>query len=762
MEWIIALFPFVNTGRYAEIGLSSTTFSYMVAILSAAQYFVRVDALTAIDRTSLYRQGYFIKQLFVKHWLRENNDIIRRQATGILLEGKAGVGKTTAALAIVKKLMPDVKRHEVIVLNEDDEFQSELRTHHRVIILDDVLNTHRNWLQTSPMRRVIDMINNVPRRALSPDAELKGTIKIMPELVIITTNVDVDILLKFSECPESLMRRWHRLVVTKTRPFQSSFDTTAWMFDNYTRASWVEKADKNGVIEGYYTDGTRGPRKIASLTFEECLDYLKCEFDRHNVEQRNLVDMVNLAFPEDNFWTRSTGWFSKPSFKSEVLDQDAQTLLKSKQTWWDWMKIQFQLESFKSEAIMDRKHAETYLSCSNILKEYTKYVSFIGMFICENFIILFFPDEFQFGSRRIFFPMNIEALRISLACMLDSIVFLHLDGYYTRDQICKFNEILADPDADHNEAFEQPFDPLFDNANFSHDIDPENGAITSFNDPYWDSFRSESFERSVFISETLNWDVEMFLKMEQKNNDSPEVFLANLKASKEELLAEHRLEEFDSLPQSLLPPPPKQTWWEWIKVQLQLESFKSESVHFNVNISQITINELYVGNSVPMKGVSEYQRDCDSLSSRDLLDDETSSLSFAKKRCDVKYKPIPGFVTEELTKYFPTCSFHSVPSRKENSAQDFAIDFMLKDESKVLIGREVLIPFESRFVSCDLVFKDINDDIYYIIEAKHNGHKAVKLQAEARKEKLEPLFSSHFLELKVGFYVAFMDTITYV
>lgn len=390
MEWLIALFPFINTGRYAEIGLSSSLFSSIVAIVTCLQYFIDVDRLTAIDRNMLYRQGFSIKQLFVKHWLRENNDIIRPQATCILLEGGAGVGKTTCALALVKGLIPDILRHEIVVLNEDDDFQSELRSHHRVIILDDVVNTHRNYLQTSPMRRVIDMVNNVPRRALSPDVELKGNIKISPELVILTTNVTVPVLLSFTECPYSLMRRWHRLIVHKVKDFQSSFDTSAWRFEVKGRETFVT-ASSNIPIQCYDPVTHYRRDKEDFVDFQFVLNYMGHHFNRQKNEQEALVRMVNDHFPSQSYWELIKSFWFKPKYKSEALDWDAEMVevLKNKHltpetflrevelakrellerysiedfsdvptsvrlepplpTWWSWISTQLGLNGFRSE-----------------------------------------------------------------------------------------------------------------------------------------------------------------------------------------------------------------------------------------------------------------------------------------------------------------------------------------------------------------------------------------------------------------------------
>lgn len=296
IEWILACFPIMNAGRFSEVGISPSAFTSVLTFSWLAHLVVPTGTLSKVDSVSFARYGLMLKQMFVRHWLRENNELVRPQATCILLEGDAGVGKTTCSLALIKALIPDVKRSEIIVLNEDDEFQSELRSHHRVIVLDDVLNTRPEWLQTSPVRRIIDMVNNVPRRALNPEAELKGCVKVCPELVVITTNKDAASFFPFSYCPQSLVRRWKHYYVAKNRAFTKPLDVAAWDFYpvQYTFSSVGVSASVQGV-----------PPQL----FAEVRDTLVSLHERQQIEQRQLVESVNDMF--DGEW------------KSEARDWDS-------------------------------------------------------------------------------------------------------------------------------------------------------------------------------------------------------------------------------------------------------------------------------------------------------------------------------------------------------------------------------------------------------------------------------------------------------
>jgi hypothetical protein len=82
-----------------------------------------------------------------------------------------------------------------VTLNETDEFQSEFRTHHKVVILDDIANeaapeTSAYAAPKNPFRKIIDFINNITKVALNPTLEAKGRVLIKPELVVCTSNMD--------------------------------------------------------------------------------------------------------------------------------------------------------------------------------------------------------------------------------------------------------------------------------------------------------------------------------------------------------------------------------------------------------------------------------------------------------------------------------------------------------------------------------------------------------------------------------------------
>lgn len=138
---------------------------------------------------------------------------IRVQPYFVVLCGPPGSGKTGTAMKIASKFIKSrygkFKNTDVVTLNENDEFQSEYRTNHRVVIFDDVGSDRSAQTDSkNPWRKIIDFVNNVRKTSLNPNLELKGNVYIEPELVIVTTNLDPSLRLQdWLNCPEAILRR---------------------------------------------------------------------------------------------------------------------------------------------------------------------------------------------------------------------------------------------------------------------------------------------------------------------------------------------------------------------------------------------------------------------------------------------------------------------------------------------------------------------------------------------------------------------------
>lgn len=137
---------------------------------------------------------------------------IRKQPYCILLTGAPGCGKTGTAMRLASELMRAKYRKfsatDVVTLNETDEFQSEYRTNHKVVIFDDMGAEDSIKSTVNPWRKVIDFVNNIRKTSLNPNLELKGNVYIQPDLVIITTNLTPKLnLYPWMLCAGAIYRR---------------------------------------------------------------------------------------------------------------------------------------------------------------------------------------------------------------------------------------------------------------------------------------------------------------------------------------------------------------------------------------------------------------------------------------------------------------------------------------------------------------------------------------------------------------------------
>jgi hypothetical protein len=149
---------------------------------------------------------------------------IRKQPYCILLTGYPGCGKTGTALRIAAELMKfkygRFSANDVVTLNETDEFQSEYRTNHKVVIFDDIGAENPNKSTVNPWRKIIDFVNNIRKTSLNPNLELKGNVYIQPDLVIITTNLQFPFSLEpWLVCHSAILRRLSKVL------FLRDFDT---------------------------------------------------------------------------------------------------------------------------------------------------------------------------------------------------------------------------------------------------------------------------------------------------------------------------------------------------------------------------------------------------------------------------------------------------------------------------------------------------------------------------------------------------------
>lgn len=152
----------------------------------------------------------------------DQKESIREKPYGILLYGGSGVGKSAIANSIIRYVLEvngkDSSPKAIITLNQEDKFQSEFRTHHKGVLMDDICNASLDRTDGSPVTPIIMFLNQVPMSALNPNAEMKGQVMIEPDVVCATTNVKDLLSNQLSNEPLSINRRFEVTITQKVRP----------------------------------------------------------------------------------------------------------------------------------------------------------------------------------------------------------------------------------------------------------------------------------------------------------------------------------------------------------------------------------------------------------------------------------------------------------------------------------------------------------------------------------------------------------------
>lgn len=223
---------------------------------------------------------------------------LRKQPFCIMLYGFPGTGKSSFAIQIAKRLMTDLygefKSSDMVTLNETDEYQSEFRTSHKVVLFDDIgaskygLNDTKN-----PWRKVIDFVNNIKKTALNPNVEMKGKVYIEPDLVILTSNLDFQEggqINGYIPAFEAILRRLSRIVKVKNHTIVQPLEPQDYSVDPLPGSAYLTR---KRVYE--LRGGSRSPIDVPR---EEYIEELLVAFQEHNRDQERFIDKFNSYFDD--------------------------------------------------------------------------------------------------------------------------------------------------------------------------------------------------------------------------------------------------------------------------------------------------------------------------------------------------------------------------------------------------------------------------------------------------------------------------------
>lgn len=135
----------------------------------------------------------------------------------VCLFGQSGCGKscltnlTVNAGLVYNKLSAEKDR--IATWADNDKYASSIRSHINAIIFDDFANTKEIFMESSPAYRLIQVINNIKYLAPMADVFLKGKVSLNPYFCVVSSNVEHLNAAKYSNEPESVLRRMYHVKV---------------------------------------------------------------------------------------------------------------------------------------------------------------------------------------------------------------------------------------------------------------------------------------------------------------------------------------------------------------------------------------------------------------------------------------------------------------------------------------------------------------------------------------------------------------------
>ncbi len=148
---------------------------------------------------------------------------LRISPFAVVFFGRSGCGKSSLTnLTVNAGLIYNnlsAAKDRIATWADNDKFASSIRSHINAIIFDDFANTKEEFLDFSPAYRLIQVVNNVRYLAPMADVFLKGKVSLNPYFCVVSTNVETLNAQKFSNEPESILRRFYHVKVTPKKEY---------------------------------------------------------------------------------------------------------------------------------------------------------------------------------------------------------------------------------------------------------------------------------------------------------------------------------------------------------------------------------------------------------------------------------------------------------------------------------------------------------------------------------------------------------------
>lgn len=214
--------PFVRTGDLNKVGMTEheleNLFDQLLTYLSEA---IQV-ATESFTKKSLVERRIRVGKLRSEFWQTRVKGGLRIAPFCLGFYGSSSVGKSSVSqISMVSMLRANgfaCNEDSLVTLNEADKYMSNYRAGTTGVFIDDLGNTKAEFVDGSPLEKILRICNNVKSTALMAEAELKGKISVSPMVVCVTKNVKDSCASTYSNEPVSIMRRENVTVTVTVKP----------------------------------------------------------------------------------------------------------------------------------------------------------------------------------------------------------------------------------------------------------------------------------------------------------------------------------------------------------------------------------------------------------------------------------------------------------------------------------------------------------------------------------------------------------------
>lgn len=318
--FLLGKLSLLENGLLTQIGVEESEFLLRVETLheQTVEYLRTVS--TTMEKKILQDKLLNVERLKSRVFECFRLVTMRRKPYVVLLFGATNIGKTITTATLMNGIakfcgIPSGIKHKVS-LNPADKYQSEVKSHHSMYVIDDIANIKVEYAEGNVSDLLIKVANNEPKYALKADVSSKGQVLMSPLLVFGSTNVkDIDSE-KLSNCPTAVMRRIDAIVTPKVRPEYAlpnhrgfDVDKSNGLVGEYCTFT-VERTIPNRmnpedpdrinvrqdtvayqVIE-YHFEGEEKPRPLRDISYHDLLVYLSRSCKAHLEKQARLIAEV--------------------------------------------------------------------------------------------------------------------------------------------------------------------------------------------------------------------------------------------------------------------------------------------------------------------------------------------------------------------------------------------------------------------------------------------------------------------------------------